>query len=219
MNSIDFQFCGTTLSACPSGALFWAERGVVVVSDLHLGKSERIARRSGALLPPYDTVETLTRLSTDIEALCPKMVICLGDSFDDLSAAENLDDTHRQTLVRLQAGRKWVWIEGNHDPGPIEFGGEHLAELKLGPLVFRHIAETEIQPGEVSGHYHPKARVKHMSRPCFMRDAGRLMLPAYGAYTGGLDWMTPVLRNLFDPNAVAYLTGAKVLTVPVPVAA
>lgn len=219
MNSVDFPFCETTLTACPSGALFWADQKALVVSDLHLGKSERIARRGGALLPPYDTIETLTRLSADIDALRPQTVICLGDSFDDLAAAEGVAQDHQATLTRLAAGRRWVWIEGNHDPGPVDLGGEHLAQLCLGPLTFRHIAQARPTPGEVSGHYHPKAKVRHMTRPCFMRDAERLILPAYGCYTGGLDWTTPVLRTLFAPQAVAYLTGTRVLAVPVPAAA
>lgn len=219
MNSVDFPFCSERLTALPSGALFWAGASVLVVSDLHLGKSERIARRGGALLPPYDTIETLTRLSSDIEGTRPKTVICLGDSFDDLAAAESLAPEHIDTLARLQAGRRWIWIEGNHDPGPVDLAGEHLAEIELGALRFRHIAEACTVPGEISGHYHPKAKVRHMSRPCFMRDAVRLILPAYGSYTGGLDWMTPVLRGLFQPQAIAYLTGRRVLAVPVPVAA
>lgn len=219
MNSVDFSFQGATLTALPSGALHWGGEATLVVSDLHLGKSERIARRGGTLLPPYDTLETLARLDADIRATAPKTVICLGDSFDDLAAGAAMDETHRDAIRLLQAGRRWVWLEGNHDPGPVDLGGAHLAELELGPLTFRHIAEKGAAPGEVSGHYHPKARVRHMSRPCFMADAGRLILPAYGCYTGGLDWMTPVLRGLFDERAVAYLTGPRVLTVPVPVAA
>ncbi|MEM7632846.1 MAG: ligase-associated DNA damage response endonuclease PdeM [Pseudomonadota bacterium] len=219
MNSVDFTFCGTVLTARPSGALFWETERTLVVSDLHLGKSERIARRGGVLLPPYDTVETLTRLTADVEATRPKTVICLGDSFDDLAAAQSLAPEHHQTFARLQAGRRWVWIEGNHDPGPVDLGGEHLAALSLGVLTFRHIAEAQPAPGEISGHYHPKAKVRHMSRPCFMCDTNRLMLPAYGCYTGGLDWTTPALRALFQPKAIAYLTGKRVLTVPVPAAA
>lgn len=219
MNSIDIQFLGETLTALPSGALYWAKLRALVVSDLHLGKSERIARRGGALLPPYDTAETLARLSADIQAVTPGMVICLGDSFDDLAAGEALDDIHRDTIAHLQAGRRWLWLEGNHDPGPVELGGEHVAVLSLGPLTFRHIAEKGGEPGEVSGHYHPKARVRHMSRPCFIADGARLIMPAYGCYTGGLDWMTPVLRSLFAERAIAYLTGQRVLAVPVPVAA
>ncbi|MEO0946065.1 MAG: ligase-associated DNA damage response endonuclease PdeM [Pseudomonadota bacterium] len=219
MNSVDFTFQTATLTALPSGALYWAKEATLVVSDLHLGKSERIARRGGALLPPYDTLETLTRLDNDIRAKAPKSVICLGDSFDDLAAGAALDESHRDTIRLMQAGRRWFWLEGNHDPGPVDLGGTHLAELEIGPLTFRHIAEDGAAPGEVSGHYHPKARVRHMSRPCFMADAERLILPAYGCYTGGLDWTTPVLRRLFTDRAIAYLTGPRVLTVPVPAAA
>lgn len=219
MNSRDIPFQGETLTALPSGALHWGAQNTLVVSDLHLGKSERIARRGGALLPPYDTLETLTRLTADIHATTPKTVVCLGDSFDDLQAGAALHDTHRDTLAKLQAGRRWLWLEGNHDPGPVDLGGEHLAELSQGPLTFRHIAKDGAAPGEISGHYHPKARVRHISRPCFMVDAGRMILPAYGCYTGGLDWTTPVLRTLFADQAVAYLTGQRVLTVPVPAAA
>ncbi len=219
MNARDFPFCGETLTALASGALYWADEDLLTVSDLHLGKSERIARRGGTLLPPYDTEETLERLAADIRSLAPKTVLCLGDSFDDLAAAQALDDNHRTTIGMLQAGRTWLWLEGNHDPGPVDLGGAHLDEYRKGPLTFRHIAEAETAPGEISGHYHPKARVKRTSRPCFMVDATRLILPAYGCYTGGLDWMTPVLRGLFADQAVAYLTGRQVLAVPVPRAA
>ena len=219
MNACDFSFCGATLTALPSGGLYWAAARLLVVSDLHLGKSERIARRGGALLPPYDTEETLQRLAEDIRALAPGRVLCLGDSFDDLSAADALSDAHRETISALQAGRDWLWLEGNHDPGPVDLGGAHLNLYRSGALTFRHIAETGPPPGEISGHYHPKARVKRASRPCFMTDGARLILPAYGAYTGGLDWTTPVLRDLFAERAVAYLTGPRVLAVPVPRAA
>ncbi len=219
MNSTDVPFLGEILTALPSGGLFWRDRATLVVSDLHFGKSERIARRGGTLLPPYDTEETLSRLADDIQATAPKTVICLGDSFDDLEAGAALASAHRDTILRLQAGRHWLWLEGNHDPGPVDLGGEHMSELTLGPLTFRHIAEDGADPGEVSGHYHPKARLRHVSRPCFMADAGRLILPAYGCYTGGLDWTTPVLRSLFAKQAIAYLTGPRVLAVPVPAAA
>ncbi len=111
MNSLDIQFLGETLTALPSGALYWAKLRTLVVSDLHLGKSERIARRGGALLPPYDTAETLARLSADIQAVTPGMVICLGDSFDDLAAGAALDDTHRDTISTL-AGRAALALAG-----------------------------------------------------------------------------------------------------------
>lgn len=219
MNSTDMIFVGETLTLRASGALFWPAENLLVVSDLHLGKSERIARRAGTLLPPYETHETLDRLARDIDDTRPETVICLGDSFDDLAAGEALDPVHRDTISRLQAGRHWLWIEGNHDPGPVELGGSHLAEHLLGPLTFRHVAKDGAVPGEVSGHYHPKARMRAARRPCFMVDSQRMILPAYGAYTGGLDWTTPELRGLFGDSAVAYLTGPKVLAVPVPRAA
>ncbi len=219
MNSVDFLFRGQTLSALPSGALFWSAENILTVSDLHLGKSERIARLGGALLPPYDTRETLSRLAEDIRAMAPRTVICLGDSFDDLAAGAALSDEDRALIRTLQSGRRWIWIEGNHDPGPLDLAGDHLAEHRQGPLIFRHIAATSTDPGEVSGHYHPKARIKRASRPCFMADDTRLILPAYGAYTGGLDWTAPALRSLFTDRAFAYLTGQRVLTVPVPRAA
>lgn len=219
MNSATLTLAGETLTALPSGALFWARVNLLVVSDLHLGKSERIARRGGALLPPYETAETLDRLADDIRLHAPKTVICLGDSFDDIAAGEALSTTHRALITGLQAGRRWLWIEGNHDPGPVDLGGTHLGETRIGALTFRHIATRSPEPGEISGHYHPKARMKGASRPCFMADEGRLILPAYGCYTGGLDWTTPVLRQLFADRAVAYLTGRRVLAVPVPRAA
>ena len=219
MNALTFSFCGETLAAKPSGALYWKAKRLLVVSDLHLGKSERIARRGGALLPPYDTEETLARLSEDIRDTAPATIMCLGDSFDDLAASEALSDRHQDTIASLQAGRRWLWLEGNHDPGPVDLGGEHLGQHRIGPFTFRHIAEPDTEPGEISGHYHPKARLRRTARPCFMADATRLILPAYGCYTGGLDWTTPVLRDLFEDIAIAYLTGPQVLAVPVPKAA
>lgn len=213
---MDIPFHGQTLTALPSGALYWRAENLLTVSDLHLGKSERIARLGGTLLPPYDTRETLSRLAEDIGKTTPRTVICLGDSFDDLAAGAALNDDDRALIRTLQSGRRWIWIEGNHDPGPLDLGGDHLAELRTGSLTFRHIAAETTEPGEVSGHYHPKARIKRSSRPCFMADDTRLILPAYGAYTGGLDWTTPALRNLFADRALAYLTGARILTVPIP---
>lgn len=214
MSAYDFRLCETALTALPSGALYWAEQGVLVVSDLHLGKSERIARRSGALLPPYEVTETLSRLDADIATTAPRLVICLGDSFDDLEAADLAQD-HALWLMRLMAGRRWVWIEGNHDPGPIDLGGEHRTELKLGPLTFRHIALLGAR-GEVSGHYHPKMRVAGQSRRCFLLDGTRVILPAFGTYTGGLSSDSLAFSGLMEGGAIAILTGRKALPVPIP---
>lgn len=192
---------------------------MLVVSDLHLGKAERIARRGGTALPPYETRDTLDRLSAALDVTNAAQVICLGDSFDDLAAAHALPDAARLQLSRLQAGRHWTWIEGNHDSGPVEFGGTHRNALTMGPLTFRHIAAHGAR-GEVSGHYHPKVRVqtraRAITRPAFLHDAQRLILPAFGTYTGGLYSHHPALSELFGPDAQAILTGRIAQAVPMP---
>jgi uncharacterized protein len=208
-------FHGETLHLMPSGALFWPARKTLAVSDLHLGKSERLARRGGALLPPYETRATLEKLDRDLEATRAETVICLGDSFDDLAAANGIEESARLWLTRLMAGKQWTWITGNHDPGPIEIGGTHRADLKLTPFTFRHIAEPA-EKAEVSGHYHPKARLAGQSKPCFLADATRLILPAYGVYTGGLRAHDTALTGLMAKDALAILTGPRVLAIPMP---
>ncbi len=213
MNGHSFTFCDTFCTALPSGALHLPDHDLLCVSDLHLGKSDRIARRSGLMLPPYEVQATLEKLETDIDGTRPQMVICLGDSFDDLDAALSLSDDMALWLSRLQAGRKWVWIEGNHDPGPVNLSGSHLAQISIGALTFRHIASA--QTAEVSGHYHPKHRLAGRSRPAFLYDTSRLIMPAYGAYTGGLSSDTPDLQQLFDDQPMAILTGKRAIAVPV----
>ena len=208
-------FHGQTLHLLPSGALYWPARKTLTVSDLHLGKSERLARRGGSLLPPYETQATLEKLDRDLNATGAQSVICLGDSFDDLAAADGIAEGARLWLLRLMAGKDWTWITGNHDPGPIEIGGSHRAELKLTPFTFRHIAEPA-ERAEISGHYHPKASLAGQSRPCFLADADRLILPAYGTYTGGLRSKDASLTTLMAKDALAILTGPRVLAIPMP---
>lgn len=215
MTGYSFTLNGATLTALPSGALYWPAQNLLAVSDLHFGKAERLARRGGSLLPPFDTVETLSRLDADITATNPGSVICLGDSFDDLDAANALSEPDRLTLVRMMAGRDWTWVEGNHDPGPINLGGTHRADLTLGPLTFRHIADPA-QSAEISGHYHPKARVAGQSRACFLLDQSRLIMPAYGAYTGGLWCDHPTLTCIMAQTALAILTGPRAIPIPMP---
>lgn len=219
MNALPFTFCGAALRALPSGALHWPDARTLVVSDLHLGKTERMARRGGPMLPPYEVMETLDRLIADIDATAPNTIICLGDSFDDLASAHA---THTSVFTRLApafAGRRWIWIEGNHDPGPVDLPGEHIAELTMSHLTFRHIAQAASQ-GEISGHYHPKARVRlqgrTLTRRCFLIDNNRLILPAYGTYTGGLYSDAAVLTDLMTPQATAILIGPKPAAVPMP---
>ncbi|MEX0969014.1 MAG: ligase-associated DNA damage response endonuclease PdeM [Paracoccaceae bacterium] len=214
MDMYPFQFHGHDLQALASGGLYWGTQRLLVVSDLHLGKSERIARRGGSLLPPFEVLETLSRLTDLVDALDPLEVICLGDSFDDLAAVEALEEPDFAEIKRLAAGRIWTWIEGNHDAGPLSVPGSHLAERRLQNLTFRHIA----QPGavaEVSGHYHPKQRVAvGRARPCFLLDGNRIILPAFGTYTGGLQACDKVFDPLFATDARAVLTGARAIVYP-----
>lgn len=218
MTGQPFTICGAALLARPSGALWWPSERLLCVADLHLGKSGRLARRGGPLLPPYETWATLDRLGAEIAALDPSRVVCLGDSFDDLAAASALDPGDTARLLALMAGRDWTWITGNHDPGPIDLPGTHLAALARSPLVFRHAADPANDPGEVTGHYHPKlrlvARGRALTRPCFLHDTRRLVLPAFGTYTGGLSADHPALRRLFEPGARAILTGDPCVAVP-----
>jgi DNA ligase-associated metallophosphoesterase len=212
------SLAGARLVARASGALWWPEERLLAVADLHLGRSERLARRGGALLPPYETAATLDRLAAEIAALAPARVVALGDSFDDCAAGAALAEADAARLTALIAGRDWTWIAGNHDPAPLALPGAHRAERALGPLTFRHQAAREAAPGEVSGHWHPKLRLAvrghAVSRPCFLADELRLILPAFGAYTGGLHADHPALAALMSPGARAVLTGDPTVTLP-----
>ncbi|MEM7269903.1 MAG: ligase-associated DNA damage response endonuclease PdeM [Pseudomonadota bacterium] len=212
MNGHDFTLSGAAMTALPSGALWLQESRTLAVSDLHLGKAERIARREGRLTPPYEIRETLTRLADVIAATRPVTVICLGDSFDDDAAAQTLPEEAHREIARLMAGKRWIWIAGNHDPAPPGLAGAHLNEHRIGPLTFRHIAEPG-STGEISGHYHPKVRLRGR-RKCFLADEDRVILPAFGAYTGGLDIDDPAFEALMGPNALALMIGAKVTPAP-----
>lgn len=209
----EFSLFGVALQARASGALWHEASRLLVVSDLHLGRSERLARRGGALLPPYETRETLSRLDAEIEATQAARVVCLGDSFDDLAAAGSLDEAERLWLARLMAGRDWVWIEGNHDAGPVEIGGTHRAEVVLGPLVLRHIPAAGAR-GELAGHFHPKVVLAGRSHRAFLIDGSRVILPAFGAYTGGMRPGDPALAGLMAADAIAVLCGSRAVPVP-----
>lgn len=212
MDGYEFTLADTALTALPAGALWLPAARALAVSDLHLCKSERIARREGRLTPPYESQETLDRLAALVDALRPATVICLGDSFDDGPAAAALPEAAAETLARLMAGRRWIWIAGNHDPGPSFLGGAHMAEFALGGLIFRHVAQAGAQ-AEVSGHYHPKLRLRGR-RPCFLVDRNRAILPAFGLYTGGLDVAAPAFEALFGDEALALVAGPRIAPVP-----
>jgi DNA ligase-associated metallophosphoesterase len=191
---------GVELVADPAGALHWPEQGLLAVADLHLEKGSSFAAR-GVLLPPYDTAATLKRLSDLIAHYAPRLVVALGDSFHDGRGPARLADTDRATLRGLQRGQDWIWITGNHDPEPADgIGGRFLATFALGALTFRH-EPVENAVGEIAGHLHPIARVarrgRAVSRRCFACDGGRLVMPAFGAYAGGLNVRDRAFAQVF----------------------
>jgi DNA ligase-associated metallophosphoesterase len=191
---------GVTLVADLSGAFFWEHERLLVVSDLHLEKGSSFAAR-GTLLPPYDTVATLGRLAAVIARHDPRMVIALGDSFHDRNAHDRLSTPDREAIAAMQMRRDWIWISGNHDPAlPDNLGGVVAHEVAIGPIVFRHEPTGAI--GEIAGHLHPKARVptrgRTMERRCFACDGERAVMPAFGAYAGGLSIRDAAFSKIFQ---------------------
>lgn len=202
---------GVDLHFDPAGVAFWPDRSTLLVADLHLEKGTSYGR-FGTTLPPYDSRTTLRRLGQVLARLKPGTVICLGDSFHDREAGERLPLEDRIQLNRLVDGHDWIWITGNHDPDlPQGLGGMVTAEHREGPLVFRHEAQPQAGSGEISGHYHPKAAVaargRRLSGKCFLEDGQRLIMPSFGAYTGGLSVRDPAYEGLFGRNARAHLIG------------
>ena len=202
---------GVALQADVTGALLWPERRLAVVADLHFEKATAFAVR-GQLLPPYDTAATLDKLENVIARHRVQRVICLGDSFHDRAAAERLDPAQAARLKALTSRLEWTWIAGNHDPVPRDdWGGSVAEEITLGALTFRHEAAATARGGEVSGHYHPKASVavrgRRITAPCFVTDGRRLILPAFGAFTGGLSVLDPAIAGLFRKGFQATLLG------------
>jgi DNA ligase-associated metallophosphoesterase len=212
MTAATIHFYGERLMLDPAGAAFWPSRRVLIVADLHLEKSSAAARL-GHLLPPFDTRATLEKFSRLLRLYRPEIVVALGDSFHDRAAAERLSDADRARLTAMASTAAFIWIAGNHDPAPQGLPGQALNEWRDGPFVFRHQAAARLGPREVeiSGHYHPKASIetkaKYVSRPCFVTDAARLVLPAFGAYTGGLDVRDPAITKLFPRGLRVFLLG------------
>jgi DNA ligase-associated metallophosphoesterase len=210
---------GATLMPDASGALAWPSRRAVIVADLHLEKGSSFARH-GTLLPPYDTRASLERLALVLRHHSAETVICLGDSFHDGAAVERLREDDAAFLARLVAAHDWVWIAGNHDPAPPgHLGGRILRELALGEIIFRHRALRDAARGEISGHFHPTATVRvragQLAGRCFVSDGRRLVLPAFGAFTGGLDVFDPAIVRLFPGGFRVHLIGReRVVAIP-----
>ena len=198
--------------ADPSGALYLPDDGVLAVADLHFEKGSAFAAR-GQFLPPYDTRATLTRLAAVIARLKPRTVIALGDSFHDPGADGRMEGQDAATLSSMvQSVPEWVWIEGNHDPAPPpRFGGVVAGKWGLGPLVFKH--EPTGSEGEIAGHLHPCAKVAGHGRTnrarCFATDGIRCVLPAFGAFTGGLNVRDPAFEAIFGRCPDAWMIGRR----------
>ena len=195
-----------------SGALWLEAERALVVADLHLEKGSSYAER-GQMLPPYDTRETLRRLAAEVEALTPAVIILLGDTFHDRRSESRLAPEDAQALRDLATGRTLIWVVGNHDAdGPQALPGDTADELELCGLTLRHEPQPGLQPGEVAGHLHPAARVKaargSVRRRCFVTDAERAILPAFGAFAGGLNVRDQAFAGLFSRPPLAGALGS-----------
>ncbi len=204
------DIAGVGLVGDCAGALYWPDEGALIVSDLHFEKGSSFARR-GVLLPPYDTAATLARLAQLVARYAPRCVIALGDSFHDGDGPNRLSDTDRADLRALQRTRDWIWITGNHDPQPhAGIGGSFGGTLAIGVLLFRHLPTGAA--GEIAGHLHPVARLSHrgraVSRRCFAADGTRMIMPAFGAYAGGLNIRHAAFADVFGTLAfTAHMLG------------
>lgn len=210
MTAAPVHLMGERLLLDPLGGVVWPAGGLLAVADLHLEKGSACAAR-GQLVPPWDTRATLDRLAALVRRWRPRTVVALGDSFHDARGSLRMAPGDAARLRALTEAAAFVWVLGNHDPAPPGgLGGQAADVWTAGPLVFRHQAEHGAQ-GELCGHHHPKASIATrgggVTRPCFVADARRLMLPALGAYTGGLDVAHPAIAGLFPRGGRAFLLG------------
>ena len=190
---------GRALVADQSGALYWPSEDALIIADMHLEKGSHYARK-GQMLPPYDTRATLLALARAIDKYEPDSVIALGDSFHDDEGPSRMVQEDREILAIMQSECDWTWVTGNHDPVlPETIGGVVVNELVIGGLTLRHEPTTGPVTHEIAGHLHPAAKVSFyghtLRRPCFVGNGRRMILPAFGAYTGGLN----VLDDAFEP--------------------
>lgn len=199
------------LTLDPSGALWWPRRQTLVLADIHFEKGSSYAKY-GTFLPPYDSRSMLTRIAKLQVRYRPERVIALGDSFHDRNADTRFDDAERETLAAIVAAQDWVWIAGNHDPEPPAWlSGMRAEELRADGLLFRHDPSAVAPPGEIAGHLHPchtvSRRGRSLRRRCFVADGMRMVMPAFGAYAGGLDLNEDVFERLFPRAFRAYMLG------------
>jgi DNA ligase-associated metallophosphoesterase len=204
---VPFSFAGETFFAAADGALFWPREEALLVADLHLEKASWFARL-GQFLPPYDSHATLSALAAEVERTGARRLFCLGDSFHDAFGCERLPDQARALLTDLTGRLDWTWIVGNHDPGFADHcGGKLEQEVEIAGIVLRHeVVRNDPRP-EISGHFHPKLRVnlkgRHVSRRCFVVSPSKMILPAFGSLTGGLDARHPEILGSVGGNAAA----------------
>ncbi len=204
------------------GAAYIPDHNLLMFSDLHFEKGSSFARR-GTFIPPYDTHETLGRVDEMVAKYNPSTVICLGDSFHDESGHSRIPSNIYEGILRLANGRDWCWISGNHDPtAPATLPGYAADELAVGVLTFRHEPLADNVVGEVSGHLHPAARIIHRGRTvhrmCFATDGNRLIMPAFGSFTGSLNVLAPAYQLLFDWGQMQALLLGKGRIYPIPAA-
>ena len=224
--SLSVRIAGEACVLRCSGAMWVPAYGALIVADLHLEKGSAFAVR-GQLLPPYDSRATLDRLEAEIDDLDPAMVVLLGDSFHDTKAIPRMAAEDRARLDRLASGRDWLWLEGNHDREALNrsmardadtaarLPGRIVGDMALGPLRLTHEPEPltahDDRRGEVAGHLHPAAKVaaygRGVRRPCFVTDGSRIVLPAFGAFTGGLNVRDPAIADLFAAPPLAAALG------------
>ncbi|RZK90720.1 MAG: ligase-associated DNA damage response endonuclease PdeM [Methylobacterium sp.] len=211
-NSPGLRLAGETLTLDLCGGLWLSEHRTLVVSDLHLEKGSAYAARTGQFLPPYDTRETLACLHEAVARFDPACIVALGDSFHDARGPERMEPGDRAMVAALQQGRDWVWIAGNHDAAVSEgVGGRYAEVMTLGGLTLRHEPTPGAAPGEIAGHLHPCGKVamrgRAVRRRCFVTDGTRLVMPAFGAYAGGLNVRDAAFEPLFSAGFTAHLLG------------
>jgi len=219
---LEFAFAGEAMALAGGRALWWERERALVVADLHLEKASAFAMR-GQMLPPYDSRATLERLADALRLTGARRVYCLGDNFHDANGRERLEGHAAGMLAALVRATDWIWVTGNHDRGPtLGVGGTACDELEVSGVMLRHQAAAGGEQPELSGHFHPKLRVgvrgMRIARPCLVASERRMILPAFGALTGGMDVTDPAIRAAMMPaDAVDALVAAGERVVRLPV--